>query len=147
MYSVSYSCIYHFYFIHTWWGNIFRVTFSVTFPRYIFVTFPRYISALHFRYISALHFPRNIFVTFPRYISALHFRVTFPLHFRVTFSAKHFPRYWPFVRGIHRSPVNTAHKGQWRGALMFSLICVWNGWVNSREAGDLDAIAPIMTAP
>ena len=37
---------------------------------------------------------------------------------------KHFPRYWPFVRGIHRSPVNSPHKGQWRGALMFSLICV-----------------------
>ena len=50
---------------------------------------------------------------------------------------KHFPRYWPFVRGIHRSPVNSPHKGQWRGALMFTLICVWiNGWVNNREAGD-----------
>ena len=35
-------------------------------------------------------------------------------------------------------PVNSPHKGQWRGALMFSLICVWiNGWVNSRRAGDL----------
>ena len=43
---------------------------------------------------------------------------------------KHFPRYWPFVRGIHRSPVNSRHKSQWRGALMFSLICVWiNDWV------------------
>ena len=51
---------------------------------------------------------------------------------------KHFPRYWPSVRGIHRVPVNSPHKGQWRGALMFSLICVWiNGWVNNREAGDL----------
>ena len=51
---------------------------------------------------------------------------------------KHFPRNWPFVRGIHRSPVNSRHKGQWHGALMFSLICVWiNGWVNNREAGDL----------
>ena len=51
---------------------------------------------------------------------------------------KHFPRCWPFVRGIHRSPVNSPHKGQWRGALMFSLICVWiNDWVNNREAGDL----------
>ena len=51
---------------------------------------------------------------------------------------KHFSRYWPFVRGIHRSPVNSLHKGQWRGALTFSLICVWiNGWINSREAGDL----------
>ena len=51
---------------------------------------------------------------------------------------KHFPRYWPFVRGIHRSPVNSPHKGQWRGALMFSLICAWiNDWVNNGEAGDL----------
>ena len=51
---------------------------------------------------------------------------------------KHFPRYWPFVRGIHRSPVNSSHKGQWRGALMFSLICAWiNSWVNNHEAGDL----------
>ena len=51
---------------------------------------------------------------------------------------KHFPHYWPFVWGTHRSPVNSPHKGQWRGALMFSLICVWiNGWVNSHEAGDL----------
>ena len=51
---------------------------------------------------------------------------------------KHFLRYWPFVRGIHRSPVNSPHKGQWRGVLMFSLIFVWiNGWVNNREAGDL----------
>ena len=32
---------------------------------------------------------------------------------------KHFPRYWPFVRGIHRSAVNSPHKGQWRGASMF----------------------------
>ena len=39
---------------------------------------------------------------------------------------------------IHRSPVNFPHKGQWRGALMFSLICVWiNGWVNTREGSDL----------
>ena len=51
---------------------------------------------------------------------------------------KRFPRYWPFVRGIHRSPVNSLHKVQWRRALMLSLICVWiNAWVNNREAGDL----------
>ena len=51
---------------------------------------------------------------------------------------KYFPRYWPFVRGIHRSPVNSPHKGQWRGALMFSLICAWiDGWVNNRKASDL----------
>ena len=51
---------------------------------------------------------------------------------------KHFPRYWPFVWGIHRSPVNSTHKGQWRGTLMFSLIYAWiNAWVYNREAGDL----------
>ena len=51
---------------------------------------------------------------------------------------KHFPYYWPFVRGIHRSPVNSPHKGQWCGAFMFSLNCAWtNGWVNNRNAGDL----------
>ena len=51
---------------------------------------------------------------------------------------KHFPRYWPYVRGIQRWPVNSPHKGQWRLALMLSLICAWiNGWVNNLEAGDL----------
>ena len=50
----------------------------------------------------------------------------------------HFPRCWPFVQGIHRSPVNSAHKGQWRLALMLSLIWAWlNGWVNNGGAGDL----------
>ena len=35
-------------------------------------------------------------------------------------------------------PVKSPHKGQWRGALMFSLIYAWiNDWVNNREAGDL----------
>ena len=39
---------------------------------------------------------------------------------------------------IHRSAVNSPHKGQWRGALMFLLICArTNGWVNNRDAGDL----------
>ena len=51
---------------------------------------------------------------------------------------RYFPRYWPFVRGIHRWPVNSPHKGQWRGALMFYLICARiNAWVNNGEAGDL----------
>ena len=51
---------------------------------------------------------------------------------------KHVPRYWPFVQGIHQSPVNSPSKGQWRGALMVSLICAWtNGWVNNRDACDL----------
>ena len=51
---------------------------------------------------------------------------------------KHFPRYWPFVREVHRSPVSFPHKGQWRGALMFSLTCAEiNSWVNNRKSGDL----------
>ena len=67
---------------------------------------------------------------------------------------KHFQRYWPFVRGIelgdciielnwnwieiHRLPVNSPHKGQWHGALMFSLICAWiHCWVNNGGSGDL----------
>ena len=51
---------------------------------------------------------------------------------------KHFPRYWPFLRGSHRSPVNSPHiKGHWRWALVFSLICAWtNGWTNNRDTGD-----------
>ena len=43
----------------------------------------------------------------------------------------------PFCAGNSPVPVNSPHKGQWRGALMFSLICVWiNGWVSNRDAGD-----------
>ena len=63
-------------------------------------------------------------------------------------------RYWPFVRGIHRWPVDSPHKGHWRGAFMVSLICFWiNGWENNRKAGDLrryrahyDVIVMMMTS-
>ena len=65
-----------------------------------------------------------------------HSRETRSTHDDIT-KWRHFPRYWPFVRGIHRSPVNSPHKGQWRGASMLSLICVWINGVNNREAGDL----------
>ena len=42
------------------------------------------------------------------------------------------------VRGIHRSPVNSPHKSQWRGVLICSFICAWiSVWVNNREADDL----------
>ena len=73
----------------------------------------------------------------PDWCVASPFANTFVLHDDVI-KWKHFPRYWPFVRGIHRSPVNSPHKGQWRGALMFSLIYAWiNSWINNRETGDL----------
>ena len=48
---------------------------------------------------------------------------------------KYFPRYWFFVRGIHRSPVNSPHKGQWRGALVFSLICALNKRLSKQSWG------------
>ena len=48
---------------------------------------------------------------------------------------KYFSRYWPFVRGIHRSPVDSPHKAHCGGALVLSLICAWtNGWANNRDA-------------
>ena len=48
--------------------------------------------------------------------------------------------------GIHRWQVNFPHKGQWRGALMFYLICAWiNGEYTIVRLVILDAIAPIMT--
>ena len=51
---------------------------------------------------------------------------------------KHFPRYWPFVRGIHRWPVNSPHKGQWCEALVFPLICAWtNSWADDGDASEL----------
>ena len=46
---------------------------------------------------------------------------------------KHFPRYWPFVRGIHRSPVNSPHKGQWRGTFFFDLQL--NKWLGKQSWG------------
>ena len=48
---------------------------------------------------------------------------------------KHFPRYWPFVWGIHRSPVNSLHKGQWRGALMFCFDLRPNKWLSKQSWG------------
>ena len=51
---------------------------------------------------------------------------------------KQFPRYWPFVRGIHRPPVNFKHISQWRGALMYSLIMAWtDSWAKNGDDGDL----------
>ena len=51
---------------------------------------------------------------------------------------KHFPRYWSFVRGIHRSLVISPHKCQWRGALLFSYLRLNKRLSkHSLEAGDL----------
>ena len=46
--------------------------------------------------------------------------------------------HWPFVRGIHQWSLDSPHKGKWRRALMFSLMCTWtNGEANNGIAGDL----------
>ena len=64
-----------------------------------------------------------------------------------TIKWKHFPCYWSFVRGIHRSPVDSPHKGLWRGVLTFSLICAWtNSWANTETPVIRDAIALVMTS-
>ena len=67
------------------------------------------------------------------------FFITSPLCHDDLIKWKHFRvSYWPFARGIHRSSVNSPYKGQWRGTLMFSLVCACrNGWVNNRDDGDL----------
>ena len=46
---------------------------------------------------------------------------------------KHLPRYWPFMMGIHRSLVDSPHKGQWRGALVLSLICAWTNRLSKQS--------------
>ena len=60
---------------------------------------------------------------------------------------KKFPRYWHFVREIHRSPVGSPHKGQWREAQQ-------TGKANNPGAGDLgrhrghyDVIVMLSTNP
>ena len=50
----------------------------------------------------------------------------------------HFLRYWTFVRGILRSPVDSPHKSQWRGAYMlYSIDALTKSWVNNPDAGVL----------
>ena len=60
------------------------------------------------------------------------------VHYMIASSkGNNFLRPWPFVRGIQQSPVDSPYRGQWRGALMLSLICArTSGWANNRDAGD-----------
>ena len=49
-----------------------------------------------------------------------------------------FPSYRPLLRGIHWSPMDSLHKGQWRGALIYSLMCpLRTGWTSIGVAGEL----------
>ena len=75
---------------------------------------------------------------FTTLLSNSHCRVNLAFIMMAIITLKHFPRYWPFVWGIHRSTLNSPHKVQWHWALTFPLIHVWaNGWVNNRDAGGL----------
>ena len=122
-----------------WYINDDRILTGITicqmnwsqYRRYVFVTGFSASGNIVFKsklYYHWLHWVSDNDLSFPscgRYWGLLH-------HDDVI-KWKHFPRYWPFVQGIHRSPVNSPHKGQWRGALMFSLICTWtNGRANNR---------------
>ena len=63
------------------------------------------------------------------------FRVTGPL-WGFPSVTSWFPSQKPVTQSL--SPVDSSHKGQWRGALMFSSICAWtSGWANNRGVGDL----------
>ena len=49
-------------------------------------------------------------------------------------------RLYPFLRAtdkhmVHVSPVNSTHKGQWRWALMFYLICAWINRISKQSWG------------
>ena len=90
--------------------------------------------------LPTTHAPRSRFVVFYCGLAVVSMVTSLQLglYHDVVIKWKYFLRYWPFVRVIHRSPVNSPYKGQWSGAFMLSLICAWmNRWVNNREAGDL----------
>ena len=48
---------------------------------------------------------------------------------------RHFPRHWPFVWGIHWWPVNSPHKDQWCGALIFFFDLCLNKWLSKQWRG------------
>ena len=51
---------------------------------------------------------------------------------------KGFPHYWPFVRGIHRSPMDSPHTGSvMRSFDIFFPLSLKRCWINCRVAGDL----------
>ena len=51
---------------------------------------------------------------------------------------KRLPPYWPFVRGSHRSAVDSPHNGPVPRAFIFSLMSdLANCWTKNRIAGDL----------
>ena len=102
------------------------ITWNMHMVSYLFCC----VNNINFKWIDSTHLPLTL-----RFAS---------LHDDVI-EWKRFPHYWPFVQGIHRSPVNSLRKGQWHGALLFSLICTSiNSWVNNHEAAIWDDIVIVM---
>ena len=77
---------------------------------------------------------RNPYLSFRSYLKSQFRQI---IYMMTSSNGNNFLHYWPFVQGIHRWPVNSPHKDQWRGALIFSLICAWiNGWISNRETSN-----------
>ena len=110
--------------------RVYRVFHKLTEPSNLFLTVTCYVF-VRFVKVSANLWRRYIYNDFLIGLGLAETRIT---HDNVI-KWKHFPRYWPFVRGIHRSPVNPPRKGQWCGPLMLSLIYAWiNWWFESHRA-------------
>ena len=78
---------------------------------------------------------RQLFVVFISRITLIGIKIAFD-HFDVT-QWKRFSPYRPFVRGIHRPPVDSPYKGSVTRTLTFSLMLAWtNSWINRRVVGD-----------
>ena len=94
-----------------------------------FIIFKDFFNIIDFKYILIRE---KILMWIGRNRVPNYMHLTWWRHQMETFSALQ-----AICAGIHRSPVNFPHKGQWRGALMFSLIYAWiNGWVNTGEIGN-----------
>ena len=112
----------------------FLISFCVTHGKLVFLH--NYVYVMRYIFCWSIIPPRKYLLGVA--VAVIHSLFTYHLFHDDVIKLETFSAYWPFVRGIYRSPVNSLHKGQWRGALVFSLICIWiNGWENSREAGDL----------
>ena len=96
-----------------------------TVVRLFMLSFTAYVDTMHimFSYSFMLTFMYQFDTTHEKYLNNLTLASSVSITHDDVIKWKHFPRYWSFVRGIHRSPVNSPRKGPGRGALMFSLIC------------------------
>ena len=80
----------------------------------------------------------NCFITSPKIRLSLCSNASGMRVMMTSSNEKHFPRHWPFVRGIHRSPMNSRTKPNDAELWCFLWFAPWiNGWVKNREASDL----------